>query len=133
MAANNYYLEFLGSQAFPRFLITKGADPTFYWTGSEWVERREKALLYSCADDAQADLNKFRVKDYGPCIKSVFQMPMTVEVYAHKPVELEDLRAWLKKALNLYVDVKTNSDGPNDSLAFTSVDLASLSKAAGES
>ena len=129
MAVNNYQIDSNRCRTFPRFFLAKDSEPRVYWTGTDWSEIREKALVYSDPDATITDIQKFRVQDYGPCQTHTFEMPMTIQVYAHQDVDIEDLKQWLKKAMGFYLDVHTHGDGPNGSLVGAVLEIEQFKRA----
>jgi len=128
MPVSNYFVDTTNSKDFPRFILGKEATPNLFWNGSIWIEEKEQALVYADVDLALHDMQMFRVADFGLSQKQTFTIPLKVYVHCNSPVELDELQAWIKKALGLYADAKTHGDGPGDSLVIAMLDIGKLSE-----
>lgn len=125
-----YLLESNRSVLFPRFFITVGSDDDKqYWNGSEWTDDLSNKLLYTDPDAAIADIQRFRVEDFEPKATLTFEIPLTIEVSVKdQGIDIEDLKAYLKKAMGFYLDVNTHGDGPNNSLVVPSLLMERMRK-----
>jgi len=131
MSVRNYYVDTNESTTFPRFMLTRENDPALYWTGTDWSEQKEQAALYADPDEVLKDMQTFRVKDFGPCMKQTYEVPFTVEVHSHQAVNIDDLKLWLNKSLGFYVDTQTFGNGPNGSLVVAVLRIHDIKPAPG--
>src|SRR4051812_29997042 len=85
-----------------RYLITRQGGG--YWTGEDWSENRSEGTLYYAATDAAEDCADLLRRGYDHCrVVANFTVPIEIEVRSEQPIDFDDLRKWLRDAVNTQV------------------------------
>jgi hypothetical protein len=94
----------------PRYIAWR-SDETF-WTGSEWVANRYKAMVYEDKDKFCELFHKLQAAEFEGCPTYEFKAEVTVRVVSATPVSEADVRAYLEKSFQMHLDGE-NGRGPN--------------------
>ena len=91
----------LGTPYAPRLCIMD--DDHNYWSSEGWTKDPKKAELFVATPEAGERLRELTMSQV-PGKVSTFGTNMILEVKSDKPVNLEELKAWLIKNAKLYFD-----------------------------
>jgi len=111
-----------GTKSFPRYVLAKADEfkNAVYWDGSTWGDETE-AILFNDVNKAlwtHHDLLVEALSDR-PCHQ--YHVPVYIEIYGDKP-KLDDLRAWIEKAVRIVVESPKHGRGPNDTFGVVLLD-----------
>lgn len=121
-----------GNPKFPRFRI---ADQYLrFWTGTDWTEQGEEehGLMYSNSNEACHEVQRLLMLKYmnRPC--RVFEAPVTIKLFADKPVSKRQLVDWLSRVSKLVMDSPKYGNGPlAGSLGLCLIDWNTLEEVGG--
>ena len=106
----------------PRFLIANQNKQ--YWTGDGWNENEDHGLLF--ADEREIGNVATAILTAHCADKPVFRftVPLGIEIWGDKPPSIEVIRAWLMRAVRLYVDYHQGQLG--DGVGLVSLNLLGL-------
>lgn len=126
---NYIYLEVTGNPPNHRFLITN-SEHQFY-TGDKWSENRKEGKLYLDGIEAARLCLKLIKEDYKHC-KLVYKytVPLEIEVHATEPLDTDQFRKWLCRAVTTNVCYNVFGYGPvPNSLVIVETDWLKLTEA----
>jgi len=124
-----YILDSTGKFPFPRFFIKTEDEPALYWDGSVFTEDTASKVLYADSDAALKDLHALRMQEFKPTSIETYEIPLVVKVARNQqPIDIEDVRTYLKRALGLFLDIQTHGQGPNESLVVPELALDMIRK-----
>jgi len=113
------FLYLKGTKEHPRFLLTE--DGGYFWTGSDWSPHESRAKLYSTAVDAAEDHQKIVIEEYKDSKHiQVFTLPIECHVRSKEGIDVDTLKKWLKKAMQLHTNFgNMENNGPEESLVLS--------------
>jgi hypothetical protein len=120
-------VRFIGADDRRRFLVQRQDGKL--WTGRRWTREVPEARLYVRLRDAQAVCNgMLRRRHRGKEVRR-FRCQMTISVIGDGPCGLDDLRDYLREALQLNLDVAAHGDGPGGNWVTITACLSGLEPA----
>jgi hypothetical protein len=106
----------------PRYYIANRESG--YWTGGGWNTDRRKAFLFHRSDEVTETLYVLMTQLPGPLV--TFTIPLVIEAKTDAPLDLETLKMWLAKAVQIGID-GTHGSGPvPNSMVMIRVDYSQM-------
>jgi hypothetical protein len=120
MKSHKMYVEAVGPEAHPRFLIADRDQGT--WDGHDWDASRRKHLLFYSFQDAAKCLTEIQfVEDFGKPQKT-YRATVEVCLAGEKQMDEAELRQYLCKATKLCL----TEPGPNDETVQIEINWSDL-------
>lgn len=111
MMARIPYIAARGARSFPRYLVTEPNG--YFWSGILWTPHEREALLFCDGEEAIAECDDIRRQEHASKTEQIdYVVPVVIETMAEKPINPEDLVAWLRKALLFQMDYGNQGNGP---------------------
>jgi hypothetical protein len=105
-------LRYCGTPDARRFYIER-ADG-FVWSGLHWSADIADAALWADLQHANHEFNCLcLIPHQGKPVKQ-YECRLVLRVHGEQPFTLDELRAWLHRALRITVDIEATGEGPVD-------------------
>lgn len=111
---------------FNRWVIHNNLTPEQFWTGSDWSENYDSAVLYDDLGQTSKLANDMQKALLRGLSRRVYKATIEVEVYSERPIPLEDLRNYCFGATSLDLDYDLYGTGPDNSHVVASIDWRKL-------
>ena len=108
MKSHKQYIEAVGPEAHPRYLIADRDQGT--WDGGDWDASRKKYLLFYTFQDAAKELAEIQFAEDFDKPKATYTATIQVTVAGEKQMDQDELRKYLYKATKLCL----TQPSPND-------------------
>lgn len=92
----------VGKENIPRFVISTGTGCV--WTGEDWSSDGSKALVYAHPQLIERDIRRLADKWQSMPKPLRLELKAIVEIEAEQPVDLERLKQYLRRNLELDID-----------------------------
>ena len=92
----------IGHPDHPRFLIANQNKQ--FWTGTGWSDVEDHGLLFADEREIGNVATKILTAHCGDKKVFRFTVPVEIEIRSDEPPSIEVVRAWLMRAVRLYVD-----------------------------
>ena len=120
-------LKMVGKRRFPRLILC--TDRGVQWDGIGWLppSHQGRGKLFADMKSVNDAAQLIQCLQHGEkAYHQVFRLPCTVDVYSDNPVPVEELRQWLKLALQHWLDYFAYGNGPNESGVVSTVEFPKL-------
>ena len=108
-----------------RYFLTDGENNYWNEKGQTWTEDFKEAGLWSDVNEVGQKMHDLMLALPGQLLR--FVAPILVQVKTEQPEDLETLRAWLDRAVEVYINAK-HGTGPGRSMVMMQIDWERLTK-----
>jgi hypothetical protein len=112
-----------------RYFLTD--DENNYWNekGQTWTKDFKEAGLWSDVNEVGKKMHDLMLALPGQLLR--FVAPILVQVKTEQPEDLKTLRAWLDRAVEVYINAK-HGTGPGQSMVMMQIDWVELKETTDE-
>jgi len=112
-----------------RYFLTDGENNYWNEKGQTWTEDFKEAGLWSDGDEVGRKMHDLMLALPGQLLR--FVAPILVQVKTEQPEDLKTLRAWLDRAVEVYINAK-HGTGPGQSMVMMQIDWVELKETTDE-
>ena len=112
-----------------RYFLTDGENNFWNEKGQCWTQDFKKAGLWSDVNEVGQKMHDLMLALPGQLLR--FVAPILVQVKTEQPEDLETLRAWLDRAVEVYINAK-HGTGPGRSMVMMQIDWVELKETTDE-
>jgi hypothetical protein len=112
-----------------RYFLTDGENSFWNEKGQCWTQDFKKAGLWSDVNEVGQKMHDLMLALPGQLLR--FVAPILVQVKTEQPEDLETLRAWLDRAVEVYINAK-HGTGPGRSMVMMQIDWVELKETTDE-